>query len=204
MDSTTKPATRHRIASPRADLDRAPPEQVRAAAIRMRAEHLPELGRRMELPVQFDPTGQMCGGIDVHFMWGAYGVVPTRLVVAYDAPIGELLVPGQGVIERCARYNRALRDLRALRDRFERRLGLRSAPPGAEAAQPALCRLDGDIQARQTARLSARVMPLHMLQAEIEFWESYHAYLAAIEARAERAADAPLHVDDTADMELED
>src|SRR4051812_1625101 len=52
MDSTTKPATSHRIASGRADLDRAPPEQARAAAIRMRAEHLPELRSRMELPVE--------------------------------------------------------------------------------------------------------------------------------------------------------
>jgi hypothetical protein len=170
----------------------------------MRAEHLPALRQRLGLAVEFEPTRRLCDGIDVHVRWDTYGMVPTKLVVEYNAPIGELLVPGQGVIERCARYNSALRELRALRDRFEGRFDPGAAAPGAEAAQPALSRLEIDIQTRRTARLGSGMVSLRILQGEIEFWENYHTYLAGITARAERAADAAQHWDDTADMDPAD
>jgi hypothetical protein len=131
-------------------------------------------------------------------------MLPIRIVVAYNAPIGELLVPGQGVIEQCDRYNRALDQLRALRDRFERCFGPRSRPAIAETAHPALSRLEVDIHARQTARLGAHVVPLRILQGEIEFWESYHTYLASFVVRSERAAEAPQDFEDTADMDPAD
>jgi hypothetical protein len=169
----------------------------------MRAEHLPALRQRLELPVEFEPTRRLCDEIDVHVRWDTYGMVPIKLVVAYNAPIDDLLVPGQGVIERCARYNSALRELRALRDRLERRFGP-GAAPGAEVAQPALSRLEADIQTRQRARLRSGMVSLRILQGEIEFWENYGAYLAGITVRAERAADAAQHWDDTADMDPAD
>lgn len=203
MDDIAKRASDH--ASPRrAGLDSASGHPTRPFPIRMRAAHLPALRQRLELPVEFEPTRRLCDGIDVHFMWDTYEMVPTKLVVAYNAPIGDLLLPGQGVIEWCARYNGALRELRALRDRFEHRLRPGAAPLGAEMAQPALSRLEAEIQKRQTARLGSGRVSLHSLQGEIEFWENYRTYLAGITARAERAVDAAKHWDDTADMDPAD
>ena len=68
----------------------------------------------------------------------------------------------------------------------------------------ALSRLERDIQARQTARLGASVVPLHVLHGEIDFWERYYAYLAAIAARAHRTADDGRGDDDTAEMDPAD
>lgn len=138
--------------------------------------------------VELDATG-MLDDIELQFMWGSYGIVPCKVRVARGASMDDSLVSGGDVLELSRRYNRALYQLRELRDRIAARYTGSRAPDGAQGAQAALSRLEDDIATRQAARLRSRVLSLRLLAGETSFWENYHAYLAKLVARAERAAE---------------
>ena len=156
-------------------------------SVRAHAELVDQLERCLQLPVEIDTTG-MVADIELHFMWGAYGIVPCKVCVACGTSMDGLLVSGRDVLDLSRRYNRALYELRRLRDRFAARYTASLAPDGADVGQAALSRLEADIEARQTTRLRSRVLSRRFLDGETSFWETYHAYLEKIVSRAERAA----------------
>jgi hypothetical protein len=80
MNRTAKPARSHPVAPAHAAGAEAAPngasaEPMRAFAVRTRAEHLAELRTYVGLPVEFDPTGRVCGGI-----------FPDMIARAHDRP----------------------------------------------------------------------------------------------------------------------
>jgi hypothetical protein len=175
---------------------------------RISVEQIDELSRQLRIAVELDSAGWLRDGIELRYTLGPGQSLQLAAVrVARTATVDELLAQG-GVVERCARYNRAIGALHALRDRVDAVIGRGHASldpdaPGAAVvrAHQELARLDDTIARRRAVRMGHGVTTLETLGFEIEFFERYLSHLAALAAYAETAEKSALGDGDTLDLE---
>lgn len=184
-------------------LARRTPAVQEAVAVSPALVH--ELSRQLQLEVEIDTSGRLRGDVEISFTPGpGNSIQPNRVRVAPDAPVTELIAGG-GVIERCARYNKAIHELRDLQERSAALVQRGHTPlkPGSEiwSMQRSLSTLDADVAGRQAARMASNVVNVGVLDEEIGFWESYQSYLATVVARAERCEQAALWNVETQEMD---
>ena len=148
---------------------------------------LGHITRRLGIPVEIDASGWLNSpAIELRYALGVdRGIEPRLLRVAGDANVVGLLA--LDVRRQCDRYNVALRELRALRRRFEALIQRTPIEPTVEAAYQHLSKLDDTIARRQAQRMGHGAVMLATLDDEIAFWERYHEYFAKIVTRGERA-----------------
>jgi hypothetical protein len=174
---------------------------------RICVEHIDEMSRLLRVAVELDTAGWLRDGIELRYTLGPGRSLQLLAVrVARTATVDELIAHG-GVVERCARYNRALGALRALRDQLDARVRREHAPVDPDAAvlraHKELSRLDDTIAQRQATRMGHGTVTLEVLGFEIEFLERYHVHLAAPVARAETAETSAMCDVETLDLDPE-
>lgn len=153
----------------------------------MTSEQLAELARKLRLPVEVGETPASIEGVELLFAFGPLRTIePIKLRVA-PAVTFDHVCGYQAIIGRVASYNRALCELRILRGGLGDLVLPRQVPmePGSEiwCAYHDLVRLERTIERRQTSRQSNGRVSLATFYFEVEFWERYHANVAAAIAR---------------------
>jgi len=156
-------------------------------------ERARKLTRRLRVRVVVDETGWL-RGVELSYTRGPRDTIrPATLRVGRDTPDAELLI-GDGIIDRCARYNDALDRLRQLATRLEAIVRPQRAPlePGSAVwkAHRELSRLDELIAQHQQTRMGHGVVRLATLTAEIAFFENRVAHLTPLVAATEQAMTA--------------
>jgi len=157
-----------------------------AGGVRITPAHVPEMCRRLGLPVAIDETGWLRVGVELRFQRRADRTIqPLAVLVGSQADVYDVLALGD-VFARSTRYNNVLRGLRALRDQL-RALVDRKMLNATLAADRELLDLDEMIAHRQSRCMGFGTVRVHTLDLEIEFLSRRQACLADLAVQAEDA-----------------
>ena len=158
-----------------------------AAGVRVTPAHVPEMRRRLGLPVTIDETGWLRVGVELRFRRRADRTIqPLAVLVGSQATVDDVLGLGD-VFARTTRYNNVLRGLRALRDQLRALVDHKTLDATTLAADRELLDLDEMIAHRQSRCMGYGAVRVHTLDLEIEFLSRRQACLADRAVQTENA-----------------